>query len=359
MGFSASANSFAAVVVLLMVIAAGVVIQRKSDGDGSGWITLPILGIAVGFAILISASKTAGATPVLAAGMLGAIAFWREKLAVRENLLLRRRRLLRPRRGRGHRARAVSPLARRRQPDVPLALLGRAARVLAAHPVLGVGWDNFGLRYLAVRMPIAGEEIRDPHNFIVRFFVELGIVGGILCVAWMLRLWWELTRPHVPDANSHTAPKKAIRPILAIVLGATVLNVLATVDFSFASTGGEAGPAFVTIKLFERACGGDRPGRRGVRRRGAPIGRTELRRPPRALGAVRDARGRRRFPAAQPRRFLPVRGRADVSLRALERRGARMRRTDPASTSGGQCLRQLSRQLVSSGSSQRSHWSAP
>ena len=54
------------------------------------------------------------------------------------------------------------------------------------HPIIGVGWDNFYLHYLRDRLPVASEEIRDPHNFIIRFFVELGAIGGILMLAWLI-----------------------------------------------------------------------------------------------------------------------------------------------------------------------------
>src|SRR5262249_11979082 len=49
-----------------------------------------------------------------------------------------------------------------------------ASRLVKLHPATGVGWGNFGPHYLAVRLPAAAEEVRDPHNFIVRAFAELG-----------------------------------------------------------------------------------------------------------------------------------------------------------------------------------------
>ena len=58
--------------------------------------------------------------------------------------------------------------------------------VFKEHPMLGVGWSNFGLHYLAHRLGQAPEEIKDPHNFLVRFFTELGLVGGVLVILWQL-----------------------------------------------------------------------------------------------------------------------------------------------------------------------------
>jgi tetratricopeptide (TPR) repeat protein len=78
-----------------------------------------------------------------------------------------------------------------------------SARLFAQHPLLGVGWENFGPHYLSVRLPAAAEEIKDPHNFLVRFATELGAVGLALVVTWMLWLWWDLGAPRVPADNAH------------------------------------------------------------------------------------------------------------------------------------------------------------
>lgn len=116
-----------------------------------------------------------------------------------------------------------------------------------AHLFFGVGWENFGPFYLAHRLPIASEEIRDPHNFIVRAFVELGLVGGVLMLAWIGRLTWELTRPvvpagpmldatSVPDGRQRFAVRMSRRrpALLAIMTIATVamaLNIAISLDF--------------------------------------------------------------------------------------------------------------------------------
>jgi len=43
-------------------------------------------------------------------------------------------------------------------------------------PLIGVGLDGFAQHYLAHRLPIAAEEPKDPHNFVVRAFCELGLM---------------------------------------------------------------------------------------------------------------------------------------------------------------------------------------
>jgi O-antigen ligase len=195
-GFNVSRNTYAAVLVLLMVIAAGVVLQRIADGDAPGW-WIPVAAvIALGLFMLYRyvQSKTAFATPVIATGLLA----W---------LWLRRNRDVR------HPARlywtgvgafvliaaAIVGHGLKHGTLFHVSLTFRweywvgAARIFVHRPWLGTGWANFGSWYTAYRLPQAAEEPADPHNFLVRAFVELGVVGGILMLAWMLRLWWEWT----------------------------------------------------------------------------------------------------------------------------------------------------------------------
>ncbi|HEX5244169.1 MAG TPA: hypothetical protein VFW23_12975, partial [Tepidisphaeraceae bacterium] len=99
--------------------------------------------------------------------------------------------------------------------------------------LLGVGWENFGPRYLAHRLVTAAEEIRDPHNFIIRVFVELGIVGGLMLIVWMLKLWWDMTRP-IEAAASARAPsaRLAAAGVICTAFVAITINILLSVDFT-------------------------------------------------------------------------------------------------------------------------------
>ncbi len=122
-----------------------------------------------------------------------------------------------------------------------------AARLLAAHPIVGVGWENFGPRYLAVRLPIASEEVRDPHNFIVRIFAELGIVGGSLLIAWMLRLWWELTQQDTQAevVGTDTGSSHPILSLACVGVCSVGINLLASVDFGSST-------AYVFLEIMKR-----------------------------------------------------------------------------------------------------------
>src|SRR4051794_11544444 len=82
-GFFSSANSMAAMVVLLLIVSIGLGVQRMMDDpkDATGIGLLVIAVPAAAWMIYQARSKTAGATPVLAVVMLAAIWHWRALLA--------------------------------------------------------------------------------------------------------------------------------------------------------------------------------------------------------------------------------------------------------------------------------------
>jgi len=207
LGFSVSTNTYGALLVLTMAIAAGVGLQRRKDGDSYGWI-VPIAMSMLAATVLVyyTQSKAAGATAALGVVAFALLALLGDRprrharkafFASVAVFLLGVAALV----GHGlvHHSLPTSSLAFRWNYWVA------SGRLFARHPIIGVGWENFGPHYLAYRLPVAPEEIRDPHDFFVRAFVELGAVGGLLMIAWMLLLWWELTGP-VPQ-TAGTAPR--------------------------------------------------------------------------------------------------------------------------------------------------------
>jgi hypothetical protein len=105
-----------------------------------------------------------------------------------------------------------------------------------------VGWENFSYYYLAKRLPAASEEVHDPHNFIVRFAVELGVIAGIAVVVLMVRLLWEITMPAKPTGEPPPVEEASddVRPSLAAILtipallaiAAMGINALCSIDLS-------------------------------------------------------------------------------------------------------------------------------
>jgi O-antigen ligase len=249
MGFNSSPNSFAAMLVLLMTIATGAIIQRIADRDSREWaIGLSLVLPAAAAVLMFTGSKAALVSVILAGLFLLCIAKGRP-LFVRYSrraywlavliLLLEFAALI------GH------GLYWQTLPTASLNFRWRywvaSWRMFRLHPILGVGWSNFGLYYLSARLPAASEEIQDPHNFIVRFFVELGAVGGLLLLAWLMRIWWEMTRPVSPVAMASISrdTARAIRWIFAIALLMIGINIIASVDFTQSGN-------FLIIEMLKR-----------------------------------------------------------------------------------------------------------
>jgi hypothetical protein len=244
-GFSTSPNTFAAMLVLLLVVSLGAMIERLRDPESRSWgamiaIALPLAAIVLWF----TQSRTAFATPIIAA-----ICF--ALLAIGGNIIARRRGIVF--------GACVALVALVAGALVAYGLTHGSllhdsltfrwrywigsARLFATHPLLGLGWNNFGDAYVAVREAVASEEIKDPHNLFVRFATELGAIGLILVVGWLLALWWEMTRAtqHVHSklrANGrperHAAPG-GIHPLKLLTLISTLgigLNIIASVDLA-------------------------------------------------------------------------------------------------------------------------------
>jgi hypothetical protein len=260
MGFTASPNSYAALLVMLAVLAMGWLIQRWSERQGQDWavIALVVLATAAGLGMIgLTFSKTGAVTPVL--GILAFVALWlwgrqlhaRAKAAfwigtaffvAAVGAVIGH--------GLAHQNLLISSLTFRWRYWVG------SWRLFERHPWLGVGWDNFGQHYLHFRLPIASEEIKDPHNFFVRFLTELGAVGAALAVVWMARLWWELTRPTQPPAPRDEPPPTPLAPrrqyllgwLFVVVGGAFVINILAAIDWSQWDRSG----SYIVLELMRR-----------------------------------------------------------------------------------------------------------
>jgi O-antigen ligase len=249
-GFNSSANSFAGLVVLFLTIGLGVAIQRIKDRDDPGWTVA--LGFSAPLAIwllILAQSKAALVMPVIVVALLALLWKWRGRMARQSKrffwigiCIITLVIFAAVGHGLYHHSLPTDSLNFRWRYWVA------SWRMFLRHPVRGFGWENFGEHYLRDRLSAASEEIHDPHDFIVRFLVELGAVGGILMLAWLGRLWWELTRPVTPPTIvSPIARKPQMGQVLflaTIAIGAVVLNALATVDFN-------QNGSFILLALFK------------------------------------------------------------------------------------------------------------
>ena len=251
-GFSLSRNTYAAVLVMLVFASGGIALQRAKDHDHAGWWVPVVLACAAGLLMLYLwvQSKTAFATPVVGAVMLGALARKRDWIATHA------RRIYWGGVGLFILATAAAVghgLKHGTLFHVSLTFRWQywvgAARIVIHHPWLGVGWANFRPYYLMYRLPQAAEEPNDPHNFLVRAFVELGVVGGVLMVAWVLRIWWELTvaqpRASVQPAPPVTARYRPVPLIVSIAVTAMALNGLLAIDWTQSGS-------WVFLEIFKR-----------------------------------------------------------------------------------------------------------
>lgn len=258
LGFFSSANSMAAVVVLLMVVALGLggqrILDEREDALGIA-IVVAAAGLG-GWMIYWAQSKTAAVTPVIAVAAVVAAWRWREEIGKSARKLF----------WLGLAAVVLAGAAvighgmfHKSLPGASLTFRWNywvgSMRLVAQHPLAGVGLDNFGLNYLGVRLPVASEEVKDPHNFLVKYLTELGVVGAVLVMAWMLRMGWEMTRPVVPamtmakamagkESKAYQGPR-VIGMFAAIAGVAMAINVFCSIDF-------RADPGFIVNEILSR-----------------------------------------------------------------------------------------------------------
>lgn len=246
-GFSTSPNTYAAMLVTLGLLAAALAIQRRRDGDEPAWsvaLILPILPAA--YLLLLTNSKTAYLTPLIGAGLIWFGWKFGAKLAERRTaafwagvgiVALGTAAVIGHGMYRG--ALVIDSLTFRWKYWVG------SARVFADNALAGVGWSNFSYHYLGRRWPDASEEIKDPHNFIVKCAVELGFLGGVLAIGWIGRLMWEITRPIQPPTPPVGARSAGIRSIFFLAACAMVINALVSIDYAQES-------AYVMVELMKR-----------------------------------------------------------------------------------------------------------
>jgi hypothetical protein len=255
-GFGASPNTYAAVLVMLGVTGVGMVIDGIRRRRDPVLLFFLVAGLAAAvWCGVYARSRTSAATPVLAALAVGAVVLLK-RVGVRSHLklfviglggcLLVGAAVI------GH------GLYHHSLPTDSMNFRWRywtaAWTMFEQRPWLGSGWANFLSSYLPVRLPAAAEEIRDPHNFFVRFATELGLAGLSLAVVWMLFTWWDATRGVTARQLSDDRGTALSQPdgyrlgiaslMFCLVLG-MLLNTICSVDFS-------SPWVFIVLECFKR-----------------------------------------------------------------------------------------------------------
>ena len=236
-GFNTSANSLAGMMVLLMAIAAGVAIQRIKDRDDPrGTVALGLSAPLAIWLLIYTHSKAAIVMPVLVAALFAVWWIWRGPLARQSKrwfwigvgiLAL------------GILAVVGHGLYRNGLPTSSLNFRWRywvgAWRMFLHHPVRGTGWENFGPHSSATDCRSLRKKCAIRTILSCDSSVDWGPVGGVLLLAWLGRLWWELTRPAAPPVvASPLAPTRKMGQVLflaGVAAGAIVINIFASVDF--------------------------------------------------------------------------------------------------------------------------------
>ncbi|HVT87393.1 MAG TPA: O-antigen ligase family protein [Tepidisphaeraceae bacterium] len=243
-GFFTSPNTLGAMIVLLATISAGAAIQRIRDRDEPGWAAAIIVAIIVStYVLYFTGCRTAAVTPLIAASIIALApraAHHRKGIYIACIIATFVGTAMLIGHGLFHGSLIVQSLTYRWRYWVG------AKKILSQHPFFGVGWSNFGNYYLGVRLPAASEEIKDPHNFVVRAAVELGITGGALMLAWLARFCWESTTPATPQTRSRFISPTAA--VLSIGVLGLMINVVSSVDFLMQPLD----IAWVFLELFKR-----------------------------------------------------------------------------------------------------------
>jgi len=97
--------------------------------------------------------------------------------------------------------------------------------VIRDHPIWGVGAENFGSHYPAHKLAYAPEEVKDPHNILVRYWVELGLAGLLGVVVLIASAFRESLRRSRTPIEPRPAVESLWRPLAAAGLVAALINL--------------------------------------------------------------------------------------------------------------------------------------
>lgn len=231
LGFNASPNTLGAVIVVLTLISVGAALQRLEDKDDQGWIGIMFIVALLGlYPLAYTGSKASYAALLLGLLLLGVWRVSRKWLSQHHTLVFSV--IV------GGFALAVVTLlaiglSTGGLPEDSLNFRWRywtaAWFSVTEHAFRGVGWANFGSAFLQNRLAISAEEIKDPHNFLVSWLSELGVVGLALGLCWLLAWFWSASRVQVPGPLQ--ASRVPVKSVLWIAVPAFALSLFA-VDWS-------------------------------------------------------------------------------------------------------------------------------
>ena len=115
--------------------------------------------------------------------------------------------------------------------EVRIGYWGAGLRMIADHPLLGVGLDNFADRYSEYKLP-TGREVKRAHNDYLQVAAELGVPGLIVfCALWAGLVGASVPReriPHAPPEGRESFWAALGAGALSFITATMLLNMLET-----------------------------------------------------------------------------------------------------------------------------------
>ena len=267
-GWFPTSNIFASLMAFGLIMATGLVIGAARDRLGARWLVLfgaaaivcaaalwvsrskgAILAAAIGMTLLILplASRRAHAVFARRGGglLLGLVALTLAAVIVRGALL--------PERWMGDR----SLLYRWHY------LVG-SGRIIAGHPVTGVGPGGFQAAYAVARLPRSPEEVTSAHNMFADWLSDLGL-SGAAWVGLVGVLVWRAGRRLDPDIEAGETGRRLMPTRWTLTAAAAVLVIHGQIEMTFYD------PGAVTWVLCMLGLAGGVSRRTGGRRAGVAV----------------------------------------------------------------------------------------
>ena len=130
--------------------------------------------------------------------------------------------------------------------------------MIAAHPWLGCGPGQFQHAYTFYKLPLASEEIADPHNFVLEVWATAGTPAVLAILAVLTTFAWSLCRVggtpsdasgQVPAGNREPSPEASTDDAPGFVLGGGIVGFVVAVPIALASSA-PSGVIAVMVGLF-------------------------------------------------------------------------------------------------------------
>jgi O-antigen ligase len=108
-------------------------------------------------------------------------------------------------------------------------------QMLRDHPLLGVGPDNFAYLYQQVYLregAAAEPNLSHPHNWLLHFWLELGL-AGLVAFGWLLARFWRAAKHALHDSERRWLAAGALGSMADLLVHGAIDNSYFLVDLAF------------------------------------------------------------------------------------------------------------------------------